>query len=362
MGNPTVSKHAILTLINRRFICVSSGLLCLLAVGCSSSGDDDASGGGSKAGAGGSSHQGGSGGSTKTTTGDKNAVIGTFQVKLVAPVEATVGATSVIGTVYDRPSKEVPAWDKEGSADGDCQLFVPRQPFCDPDCTGKNEQCVSEPNTTVSTCETKPAEQSVGAVTVKGLRNQSGATELTLDFIANNYQPIGASLPYPACSEGDDVTLSAAGSSFVSGFSLATKCVVPVGTGFLNDSISIEDKDLTLTWTAPTQSGISKIYIKLEIAHHGGQKGKIECNTEDTGTLTIPASMIKSLKALGVAGFPSIVLRRTATASTTTSVGQIKLVVSSENERFVTIPGLTSCNDKIPCPTGQTCQTNLSCK
>jgi hypothetical protein len=363
MGKPIVSTSSILTLINRRSICVASGLLCLLAVGCSSSSDDDdnAPKGGSSTATGGSSAQsGGSGGSANT--GNANAVVGTFNVKVV-PVEGTNRAyTAMEGAVANGPKTPEHQFLKSGSPVNGCQLYKYITPFCDPACASSIIKCVQIDDVTTKFI-TDGNNQDIGPVTLKGLKDQTGATEFTVKAIAENYSSATFTDPYPACNEGDDVTVSAAGNSFIQAFSLTTKCIAPIEIPFKNFELAVDGKnDLKVQWSAPTKNGISKIYIKLEIAHHGGQKGKIECNTEDTGSFTIPAALQQSLMALGVAGFPSIVVRRESTASIATSVGQVDLVAFSDVERYVSIPGIESCNDENPCTAGKTCQTNATCQ
>jgi hypothetical protein len=65
---------------------------------------------------------------------------------------------------------------------------------------------------------------------------------------------------------------------------------------------------------------------------------------------------------LGVAGFPTVVVTRSATGSTTIAPGRVDLVVSSTIERSVEIAGLTSCTADTDCQPGQTCQSDLTCK
>ena len=86
--------------------------------------------------------------------------------------------------------------------------------------------------------------------------------------------------------------------------------------GFAPSSITLEkDKPLTLTWTAKGASADSTIHVHLDISHHGGTKGQIECDTADSGSLTIGASLVTQLVNLGVAGFPTVRLTRSSVGS-----------------------------------------------
>ena len=119
---------------------------------------------------------------------------------------------------------------------------------------------------------------------------------------------------------------------------------------------------LQLTWTPAGQPALGRIELKLDISHHGGARGKIECDVPDTGSLEIPASQVSGLLALGVAGYPTIVVTRASTATAAVSAGVISLRILSPVERAVDIEGLSSCTKDAECPTGQTCQTDLTCK
>jgi len=127
--------------------------------------------------------------------------------------------------------------------------------------------------------------------------------------------------------------------------------------------ITVESgKPLPISWTAPGKAGQTRIYVKLDISHHGGTKGMIECDADDTGSLELPSALVTKLLELGVAGYPTIIVARRATGSTTIAQGRVDLVISSQIEQAVVIPGLTSCTADTDCPMGQTCQSDLTCK
>jgi len=179
--------------------------------------------------------------------------------------------------------------------------------------------------------------------------------------VAGNSQPPAETLlVYPAFAEGSPVTLIAAGTSSVPAFSMQARGIAPLE--LLNPSIELVDgRSVTLTWVAAAQPTRSAIQVSLDISHHGGTSGKIECVSEDSGRLELPALLLDVLKALGVSGFPTIVVTRSARAVTGMDVGQIELVLRSRVEREVTIPGLVSCEDDLDCPDEQTCLPDLRC-
>lgn len=301
----------------------------------------------------------GTGSGSGTISGDPTVLVGTFRVQLIAPVPATAteptvpGFTSVLGRVYDGPTPSPIQW-REAAVAGDCTLLVPAVPFCNPQCGG-SAQCVAE-----NLCQPYPTAQSVGTVSATGLRTSTGATEFSMEPIANAYQA-PETLPYPAFSEGGAVTFVATGGSSIPALTLLARGVAPLD--LLTDPIVLADEEpLTLSWTPAGPEGVSTIHVKLDISHHGGVKGKIECDGDDSGSLTLPATLLSQLKALGVAGFPTIVVTRAATGSATIPFGRVDLVISSEVERAVEIPGLVSCTGDADCESGQTCQTDRVCR
>jgi hypothetical protein len=193
-------------------------------------------------------------GASNTAPGDPSVLAGTFQVRLVPPAPGvggspdTPGYTDVRGKVYSGPSPSYIVWELSKKA-GDCQLLLPRVPFCSTPCGGA-----------------------------------------------------------AACVEDDTC------------------------------------------------------HVSIDISHHGGIKGIIECDAEDTGSLELSAALLTELLNLGVAGFPTIHISRRFVGSTTIAPGRVELAVVSDVLIPVEIPGLTSCNDDSSCPNGQTCQADETCK
>lgn len=305
---------------------------------------------------------GGSGGDTGTATGssDPNILAGTFQIQLIEEKPAngsdpgTPGATTVLGKVYDGAYPAQLVWELD-TADGDCKLVKPRVPFCSTPCGG-TAVCVED-----ETCQDYPKAHSAGTVTAKGLQTTDGKSEITMEPVANNYQvPVGTTLKYPAFAAGDDVSIHAAG-DYYAAFDIATKgieqLVITSATPDLKSGSPID-----LAWTAPSKDVGATVHIKLDISHHGGTKGMIECDTADDGAYSISADLVTKLLALGVAGYPTIVLTRRVLGSTTIAPGRVDLVLASPVERTVTVDGLVSCTADTDCPQGQTCQSDLSCK
>ncbi|HEY8943707.1 MAG TPA: hypothetical protein VIM73_05570, partial [Polyangiaceae bacterium] len=210
-------------------------------------------------------------------------------------------------------------------------------------------------------CVPRPTNRSVGTVTMRGLATASGTNEFTMDPVGSSkaYGPSASvQIQYPPTEPGAEVRLSAAGGDFAP-FEITTEGIGPIA-GFPSDPVPLESgKPLALTWTAEAGSDIE---VVLEIAHHGGQKGKVICHAEDTGSLTIPATLVTELIGLGVAGFPDVSLTRKSVGVAMIAPGPVELAVFATVNRPVDIPGLTSCQTDEDCPMNQTCGQAKACE
>jgi len=99
--------------------------------------------------------------------------------------------------------------------------------------------------------------------------------------------------------------------------------------------------------------------VKLDVSHHGGSKGEIDCDVADTGELEVAASLVTELLGLGLAGFPTINLNRVAEGADAANPN-VTLVLSSDVTRAVDT-GVVSCLDDNACAKGETCQKNGIC-
>ena len=332
--------------------------------GCSSSdddGDDDAvlDAGGTRVPEGGSG-AGGDAGKPDAAMPGSTEIVGRFTVKLTAPTAATpvttakVGSTSVSGKVYDAPQPSGTVWDKVAEA-GDCVLLTPRAPFCDPPCSGG--VCVEEDQ-----CQANPKAHSVGVLHVIGIETSAGVTEFDIEPVNNSYMNGAAdTLPFPGFAEGDELSFTTSGGDYAP-IAATLRGIAPLE---LNDDEAptlSSDAPLSIAWTAPQTDAPSRILVKLDISHHGGSKGKIECDAPDSGSLDIDAELVAKLIDLGVAGFPTVIVVRKAATTAPIAPGMVEFTVSMSQERAVKIPGVSSCTDDVDCDDGKTCQTDLTCK
>lgn len=270
---------------------------------------------------------------------------GNFTAELIAAVPelGTPAFTKFLGVVYDGHYPDIIQLAVDSQQNG-CELLVPKTPFCSPSC-GATGVCTAE-----NTCTLYPKAQDLGDVHLTGL----GTTEVVMPSMGPgfNYQP-DVTLPNPSCSEGAPVVVT------TKDFTIEGKCIAPFN--LTTNPVPVRSgQGIPLAWTAPGVSGISKVFIHLDIAHHGGKKGEINCEVPDTGSFEVPEPLVTKLVSLGLAGFPTIVVGRKSTAAAATQ-SEVKLSVSSSVEKSVDT-GVKSCSDTSECPTGQTCQPDLTCK
>lgn len=280
-------------------------------------------------------------------------VPGIFLVNLVEPTDITQGFTSVLGRLYTGVSPSTVSWSQTATG-GSCKLYTPKIPFCSPGC-GSSAACVDD-----GKCEAYPTSVSVGQVDVKGIKTKAGATTFSMSPVNNNYQaPGGTILEFPPFAEGEMVTFSAAGDTATGPFTVTAQGIPPLKV--LNDSIVLTDgKAITLQWTPPTKAVGTKVSAVFDISHHGGTKGKLECEGADNGSMEIAGDLLDKLKALGMAGFPKVDVIRKGVG--THAVAKVDIVLESKVSKELSIPGLISCSGDEECPTGQTCQADLRCK
>jgi hypothetical protein len=281
-------------------------------------------------------------------------LVGSFQVQLVVDDEdASMGSTSVIGKVSDGKSPAPVIWT-EIKADGDCRLETPSVPFCDPACGA--DVCVAD-----DTCKPHPTGHSVGEVTLDGLNLAAGGSTLMLREIVKAYQPpANTTFAWPPFAEGDEIKIKAAGGDYTA-FELTAQGVKPLILTSTTFEVA-EATALNITWEAASDPKASQVHLKLDISHHGGTRGMIQCDTDDTGSLTVSADLMTELIGLGVAGFPTFVLTRSTRGTAQIAPGVVELEVSAKVEQAVTVAGVVSCTDSADCPDGGPCRDDLTCE
>jgi hypothetical protein len=345
----------------RAFLFALVACMFVLGIACTSNKDDDdktGTGGtsGSNAGSGGSKSDGGSTAGADTS----GLAVGTFNIKLVKAEGTAEAHTTVQGSVGDIPpvNSRIIGW-KKTPGEGDCELYVPEMPFCDPSCdSGKT--CIA--GTDESFCSAAETLYDLGTVTVKGLQSSEGTESLELTGVVKKYSLGKNTLLYPPFAEGDAVSIEASGKD-IDGFTVSSNGIEPLEVLTSGDITMEKNKPVSIEWTPATMANNSTIEVVIDISHHGGQRGEVRCSTDDTaGSLEIPAALITKLMNLGYAGFPSMDINRVATGSTTTEAGRVDFIISSGETKAIQIPGLASCDESHPCESGKTCGTDAMCK
>jgi hypothetical protein len=252
--------------------------------------------------------------------------------------------TYVTGEVRDGVSPE-PAPSELARA-GDCRLLRAVQATCTAVCAVATQQCGMG-----GECLELPRTHDVGTVTVNGLAipMQMSANAVTHKY-SNPARPI---LPNPGFLPGADLRISTAGGDYAP-FELRGWGVSPLTLG--NEPIVVAAGQATIVrWEAPAEPGPARLEVELNINHHGSTGASIQCDFADTGSGEIPASLIDGLIAEGFSGFPTLSATRRSASSRPIEPGCVELIVSAVSTTSIQVEGVTSCNDTMPCPMGQTC-------
>ncbi len=321
------------------------------------------SGGSANTGNGGSTSNAGNGSisAQPTQASDPDApLVGSFTVSMPPPDPATgVGeAAAFQGVVRDGPAVEMTSWSVV-EEDDHCTLYAPSIPFCDPACES-GASCV-----TGDVCQTYPTAHSLGKATLTGLELSDGTREFSITPLRPNfnYLPgVSVSLVNPPVAEGDPVQLATAGGDY-DPVTLVALGIAPLD--FQSDGEALPfapDAALALAWTPPAEPAQSEILIEVDISHHGGAKGKINCTAPDEGSLEISQALVSGLIDLGVAGFPTLRITRRSAGFANIEPGQVALEIISDLELPLAIPGLISCAGPDDCDEGQTCGTDRTCQ
>jgi hypothetical protein len=297
--------------------------------------------GGSPAGAeGGSAASAQAGGSGEASSGtfrgecDIGARVGRFSVEGQSDFGVVQGAVfeGVVPTAIPRLASE----------EGPCRLLERRNLVCTPACVGSTT-CGED-----GACIPYPRQISVGDVTISGLTKP---TNLSPQDPGNGYFAPGAD--NPPFAVGSEVTLTAEGESGREGFELKGVGSASLGT---KPSWLIErGKSLSVLWQDGDPGARTRVTVELSVDQHGVSPLTLACELEDTGSASIPATMIDGLLDSGVSGFPNgRIFRRTADR-VLLDLGCVDLLVGSPLAADVTVAGVVPCKKAADCPTGQTC-------
>ena len=275
--------------------------------------------------------------------------IGGFAMTLVSP---TIGA-QVNGKVKDAVAPGDVTQVLAQSDDGACRIMIGPALTCGTECAN-GTTCGP-----TGTCVHTPVAVSVGKVTLTGLSSVASIDDKTTAYFTSI-----AKTAYPPYVVGNGLGLSTAGGVYAP-LSLSVRGIAPLDVPDQALVVAM-DQPLTVTWTPVADAaGAGNISITMDIAHHGGIAAQLICDWPDTGTGTIPGTLITKLMARGTAGFPIMTIARESVDSATVEAGCVEYKVLSSVEKMLMVEGVTSCSDSsvppLPCPSGSACGSDMKC-
>jgi len=229
------------------------------------------------------------------------------------------------------------------ASEGDCALYRQLNPYCHPACDAgytcnfKNE------------CVPYPQSQDLGTVSLDGLTQP-----LDMEPVTPGYTYYDTDLKHPIFTSGGLVTLDMPAGTYGPA-TLYGVGVEPMAE--LAELWTIEDGvDTTVTWAPPTAEVVrSDVYLTVNIDQHGVSPASLYCVFEDDGDGTIPGSLVSTMVASGVTGFPTGLASRRTADSVSLSAGCMDLTVASPRTVAVDVANYTPCVVNEDCPPGQEC-------
>jgi hypothetical protein len=276
--------------------------------------------------------------------------IGGFAMTLGSPTIAT----QVNGKVKDAVAPGDVTQVLAQSDDGACQIMIGPELTCGTDCAN-GTTCGS-----AGTCVHTPVAVSVGKVTLSGL----GSAASIGDQTTTSYYTSIPKTSFPPYVVGNALGLTTAGGVYTP-LSLSVRGIAPLDVPDQALVVAM-DQPLTVTWTPVADAaGAGRISITMDIAHHGGIAAQLICDWPDTGTGTVPGTLITKLLARGTAGFPIMTIARESVDSAVVEAGCVEYKVLSSVEKMLMVEGITSCSSSsvppLPCPDGSTCGSDMKC-
>jgi hypothetical protein len=191
--------------------------------------------------------------------------------------------SDVFGSIVDAR----PIYHRLAATEGACRLWT----YTVADCGACTGLCNAQGD-----CVPFPTQLSAGTVTVEGL-----SEPVAIPFDLNGYDP-ATTFPADLFDAGDEVTLSAVGDE-VAAFSLSAPAVDGIELDLIPgeefgepDSLRIEDgADLVFTWSPIVPGTRMRLEILSDTAAHGLPVDvMIECETDDTGSMTVPRAFVEA--------------------------------------------------------------------
>lgn len=234
---------------------------------------------------------------------------------------------------------------EEIGREGECVLLRRNNAFCDPACA-PDETC------DFGVCIPYPEGLDLGHGSVTGLLE---AVEMDPVFPGAKYFDV--SIPHPPHAPGALVTLRTEGGALdpLEMYGLGLDPLV-----FPDVDVTIRAAtDLPLTWTAPAAGSRSTFWVRMNVDQHGVTPVQLICETADDGEFTVPASLVDTLLAQGVTGFPNALLHRRTMDAREVAGGCVEFRVAWTGQPTLRVEGFTPCVSDPDCTPPQTCNEEI---
>ncbi|MEC8422597.1 MAG: hypothetical protein VX000_02405, partial [Myxococcota bacterium] len=231
--------------------------------------------------------------------------------------------------------------------EGDCTIWRRENPFCDGGC---------DPGFTcdlAGECVPYPTNQAVGTVVVQGLQRP-----VSMDPVEPGATYFDTSLPNPPWTPGTVATLESGGGAHAP---FLLHGVAPVEMAIEDSGWKlVPGESLQVSWVPASEGARTEVELGLRIDQHGLTPSTLRCVFADTGSGTVPASVLDALIDVGLTGYPNGLLTRQSIDSTDLSGGGcVELRLQSSKLADVEIEGYTPCRRDEDCPDGQECNEAL---
>jgi hypothetical protein len=227
----------------------------------------------------------------------------------------------------------------EKASQGGCVLWQKINPFCEDPCE-PDEACNH-----AGECVPYPLPQDVGPIPVNGL-----TSALILEADAYGYY-WDTTVSYPLFEPGARITAKADGLFELRG--------IGVGAIELPEEAweLVPGQDMPVTWTPGDGNG--RVELTFNIDQHGITPLTMICDLPDTGSASVPATLLEQMVDNGVTGYPSSWIRRRTADSVSTELGCVDLLVYSHSIVDMTVHGYVPCSSDHDCPEGQHCNLEI---
>lgn len=224
----------------------------------------------------------------------------------------------------------VPTTQQIVAREGDCALLsgAPTKGWlCEPKCDYGTEACID------GECIAYPSRAPSGTLQIEGLLTGT----LTMEPAGLGMYVADYTLGNDIFGINDPITLSSTGGD-TPALNLAARGVEPF-EATLTDIVPGED--LVLSWTPPTTGAPSRVQLLIETGWHGASSlTTIWCETEDDGSLTVPASLTAEFPIPSCGECATSYLRRFTRDVVDFGQGPIELLVAWQRPFVAWMTGL----------------------